>query len=152
MKQVLQAANRRFYQMSAGQFELRIMDLAQAAKGSNRGLDLMVHSFVTGASREVRTLSGGESFMAALSLALGMADCIQAQSSALNLDMMFIDEGFGSLDDYARSQAVKVLKNMSEGTKLIGIISHVTELKQEIDDKLVVTKTDRGSKVRWELG
>lgn len=65
--------------------------------------------------------------------------------------MMFIDEGFGSLDDYARSQAVKVLKNMSEGTKLIGIISHVTELKQEIDDKLVVTKTDRGSKVRWEL-
>lgn len=152
MKQVLQAANKRFYHMSAGQFELRIMDLAQAAKGSNRGLDLMVHSFVTGSSREVRTLSGGESFMAALSLALGMADCIQAQSSALNLDMMFIDEGFGSLDDYARSQAVKVLKNMSEGTKLIGIISHVTELKQEIDDKLVVTKTDRGSKVRWELG
>lgn len=78
--------------MSAGQFELRMYDLEKAGEGKNRGLDLMVYSTVTGKEREVRTLSGGESFMAALSLALGMADQIQQSSAAINLDMMFIDE------------------------------------------------------------
>ena len=90
----------------------------------------MVWSAVTGKEREVRTLSGGESFMAALSLALGMADQIQAGASAVHLDIMFIDEGFGSLDEHARDKAVRVLQDMAEGSKLIGIISHVTELKQ----------------------
>lgn len=82
--------------------------------------------------------------MAALSLALGMADQIQESSAAINLDMMFIDEGFGSLDEHSRDQAVKVLQNMAEGEKLIGIISHVTELKQEIEDQLIVTQRRSG--------
>ena len=111
----------------------------------------MVYSAVTGKVREVRTLSGGESFMAALSLALGMADQIQESSAAINLDMMFIDEGFGSLDEHSRDQAVKVLQNMAEGEKLIGIISHVTELKQEIEDQLIVTKDDQGSHTCWQI-
>jgi exonuclease SbcC len=137
--------------MSAGQFELRMYDRDKAGEGKNKGLDLMVYSSVTGKEREVRTLSGGESFMAALSLALGMADQIQERSAAVNLDVMFIDEGFGSLDDHSRNQAVRVLMNMAGGSKLIGIISHVTELKQEIDNQLVVTKDDEGSHVRWQI-
>ena len=137
--------------MSAGQFELRMYDLEKAGEGKNRGLDLMVYSAVTGKEREVRTLSGGESFMAALALALGMADQIQESSVAVNLDMMFIDEGFGSLDEHSRNQAVKVLLEMAEGSKLIGIISHVTELKQEIEDQLIVTKDETGSHVRWQI-
>ena len=111
----------------------------------------MVYSSVTGREREIRTLSGGESFMAALSLALGMADQIQESSAAINLDMMFIDEGFGSLDDHSRNQAVKVLQQMANGSKLIGIISHVTELKQEIEDQLIVKKDEEGSHVRWQI-
>ena len=151
LEQILEAANQRFQDMSAGQFELRMCDIDKAGTGKNRGLDLMVCSAVTGKVREVRTLSGGESFMAALSLALGMADQIQESSAAINLDMMFIDEGFGSLDEHSRDQAVKVLQNMAEGEKLIGIISHVTELKQEIEDQLIVTKDDQGSHTRWQI-
>ena len=150
LERILDAANLRFLEMSAGQFELRMVDLSRAGEGKNRGLDLMVYSNVTGREREVRTLSGGESFMAALSLALGMADQIQEKSSSIRLEVMFIDEGFGSLDDHAREQAVKVLKRMAGGTRLIGIISHVTELKQEIEDQLIVEKDDEGSRVRWQ--
>lgn len=152
LEKILSAANRRFLQMSAGQFELRIAKDEVAGKGRNRGLDLIVYSHVTGKEREIRTLSGGESFMAALSLALGMSDGIQQNDSAIHLDIMFIDEGFGSLDDHSRMQAIKVLKNMAGGSKLIGIISHVTELKQEIEDKLVVKKDSRGSKAFWQMG
>ena len=151
LEKILYAANRRFQDMSAGQFELRMVDVEKAGEGKNRGLDLMVYSNVTGKEREVRTLSGGESFMAALSLALGMADQIQENSAAINLDIMFIDEGFGSLDEHSRNQAVKVLLEMAEGSKLIGIISHVTELKQEIEDQLLVRKDESGSHVRWEI-
>ena len=151
LERILYAANRRFQEMSAGQFELRMYDLEKAGEGKNRGLDLMVYSTVTGKEREVRTLSGGESFMAALSLALGMADQIQESSAAVNLDMMFIDEGFGSLDEHSRNQAVKVLQEMAEGSRLIGIISHVTELKQEIEDQLIVNKDENGSRVRWQI-
>lgn len=150
LSQILNAANRRFQTMSAGQFELRMTDDEKAGDGRNRGLDLMVYSTVTGKEREIRTLSGGESFMAALALSLGMADQIQANKAAVNMDMMFVDEGFGSLDDHSRNQAIKVLKNMAGGSKLIGIISHVSELKQEIDSKLVVRKTEKGSEVSWQ--
>ena len=157
LERILFAANARFREMSSGQFELRMVGEDQAGEGKNRGLDLMVYSTVTGREREVRTLSGGESFMAALSLALGMADQISAKVSGINLDIMFIDEGFGSLDDKARSQAVKVLQQMAaagnEGgeSKLIGIISHVTELKQEIEDQLLVMRDEEGSHVRWKI-
>ena len=151
LEKILYAANRRFRDMSAGQFELRMYNLEKAGEGKNRGLDLMVYSAVTGTEREERTLSGGESFMAALALALGMADQIQESSAAINLDMMFIDEGFGSLDEHSRNQAVKVLLEMAEGSKLIGIISHVTELKQEIEDQLIVIKDESGSHVKWQI-
>ena len=89
--------------------------------------------------------------MAALSLALGMADQIQEKSGAINLEMMFVDEGFGTLDDNSRNKAIRILKTMANGAKLIGIISHVNELKQEIDEQLIVTKDENGSKVRWQL-
>ena len=151
LERILYAANRRFLEMSAGQFELRMRDVDSAGTGKNRGLDLMVYSAVTGKEREVRTLSGGESFMAALSLALGMADQIQESRASVSLDMMFIDEGFGSLDDNARAKAVRVLKEMAGQTRLIGIISHVTELKQEIEDQLIVSKDENGSSVRWQI-
>ena len=151
LQRILYAANARFQDMSAGQFELRICSEEQAGDGKNRGLDLMVYSTVTGKEREVRTLSGGESFMAALSLALGMADQIQENSAAINLDMMFIDEGFGSLDAHSRDQAVRVLQQMASGSKLIGIISHVTELKLAIEAQLVVTKDETGSHPHWEI-
>lgn len=149
LERILYAANRRFRDMSAGQYELKMVNIDQAGEGKNRGLDLMVYSEVTGKEREVRTLSGGESFMAALSLALGMADQIQEGSAAIGLDMMFIDEGFGSLDDHSRGQAVKVLKQMAGGSRLIGIISHVSDLKQEIEDQLYIAKDDYGSHAQW---
>lgn len=151
LAQILAAANRRFSEMSAGQFELRLIPIDNAGQGKNQGLDLIIYSTVTGKLRNVKTLSGGESFMAALSLALGLSDQIQANTSAINLDIMFIDEGFGSLDDHSRSQAIKVLKRLSSTDKLIGIISHVTELKQEIDNQLIVRKNDKGSHVEWQI-
>ena len=151
LEHILDAANARFEEMSAGQFQLQMMDMEEASTGKNKGLDLVVYSTVTGKKRPVGTLSGGESFMAALSLALGMADEITRRSAAINLDVMFIDEGFGSLDDHSRNQAVKVLRQMAGGTRLVGIISHVSELKQEIDDQLLVTKDHEGSYARWQL-
>lgn len=152
LEQSLRAANRRFAQMTAGQFQLRMTKLEQAGDGRNRGLDLMVWSAVTGTERPVNTLSGGESFMAALAMALGMADQIQQSSAAVQLDIMFIDEGFGSLSDNARSEAVRVLQEMAGGQRLVGIISHVAELRQEISDHLVVKKTAQGSTASWQLG
>ena len=151
LERILYAANLRFKEMSAGQFSLRMYSVEKAGEGRNRGLDLMVYSAVTGKEREVRTLSGGESFMAALSLALGMADQISESSAAIHPDVMFIDEGFGSLDEHSRGQAVKVLQQMAGGSKLIGIISHVTELKNEIEDQLIVTRDEEGSHVRWQI-
>ena len=151
LEKILISANKRFSSMTGGQFELRTYEIEKAGQGTNKGLDLMVYSYITGKSRDVRTLSGGESFQAALSLALGMADQIQARSGAVRLDMMFVDEGFGTLDNNARNEAVKILKNMAGGSKLIGIISHVNELKQEIEEQLIVTKDENGSRARWQL-
>ena len=151
LQQILRAANQRFLEMSAGQFELRMTGEDRAGEGRNRGLELQVFSHATGKVREIRTLSGGESFMAALSLAMGMADQIQENSASVHLDILFVDEGFGSLDEHSRNQAVRVLQRMAGGTKLIGIISHVTELKQEIEDQLIVSKDEEGSHVRWQI-
>ena len=151
LQSILNAANQRFLEMSSGEFELRMIDDEHAGEGrTNQGLDLMVYSYATSETRRVETLSGGETFMAALSLALGMADQIQAASGNIHLDMMFIDEGFGSLDDHARDNAIRVLQNMAGGSKLIGIISHVSELQQQIEDQLVVTRdVHTGSHARW---
>ncbi|SFT63272.1 exonuclease SbcC [Selenomonas sp. GACV-9] len=151
LQQILGAANRRLRSMSGNQFELMMLDETEAARGGNYGLDLKVFHIVTGKERAIQTLSGGESFMAALSLALGLSDQIQANRASINLDVLFIDEGFGSLDDNSRNEAVRVLQKMAGGSKLVGIISHVTELKQEIDNQLLVTKDDKGSHVQWQI-
>ena len=149
MKKILCDANRRFRDMSNGQFELKLINVEDAGEGKNKGLDLEVLSIVTDKTRSVNTLSGGESFMAALSLALGMADQIQAATAAIHLDVMFIDEGFGSLSDNARNEAVNILKEMAGKQRQIGIISHVSELKDEIENQLIVKKDDRGSHISW---
>lgn len=149
MEKILCDANRRFRDMSNGQFELKLINVEDAGEGKNKGLDLEVYSIVTGKTRSVNTLSGGESFMAALSLALGMADQIQAATAAIHLDVMFIDEGFGSLSDNARNEAVNILKEMAGKQRRIGIISHVSELKDEIENQLIVKKDDRGSHISW---
>ena len=149
MEKILCDANRRFRDMSNGQFELKLINVEDAGEGKNKGLDLEVYSIVTGKTRSVNTLSGGESFMAALSLALGMADQIQAATAAIHLDVMFIDEGFGSLSDNARNEAVNIVKEMAGKQRQIGIISHVSELKDEIENQLIVKKNDRGSHISW---
>lgn len=151
LQKILLHANRRFTKMTASQYRLELMELEDAATGKNKGLDLMVHSFVNGGKRPVNTLSGGESFMAALSMALGMADQIQESSAGISLDVMFIDEGFGSLDDRSRNEAVRILSDMAGDSRLIGIISHVNELKTRIDDQLIITKDEKGSHSRWVI-
>ena len=87
--------------------------------------------------------------MASLAMALGMSDIVQNNSGKTQIDTMFIDEGFGSLDDYSRQQAINILKGLADGRRMIGIISHVTELKEQIECQLVVSKTGRGSSVKW---
>ena len=150
-RQMIQAANRRLRRMTDGAFELQCRELEDLGKQGEVGLDLDVYSFVTDRVRDVKTLSGGESFMAALSMALGMADIIQSTAGSVKMDAMFIDEGFGSLDEESRVRAVQVLKELSGGKRLIGIISHVTELKEEMGHKLVVKKENGGSQVHWEI-
>lgn len=152
LQEILGAANRRFRKMTNGEYELRLLDYDKGAHGNsggNAGLDLTVFSQSAQSTRNIDTLSGGESFMAALALSLGMADIIEQYSSAVQLDIMFIDEGFGSLDDNARREAVRILQGMTEGSKLVGIISHVSELKNEIDRQLIVTKDGNGSHAKW---
>lgn len=151
LRRILAEANRRFLSMSMGQFVLKLKDISDAGKSGNEGLDLYVHSLITNSDRDVNTLSGGEAFMAALSMALGLSDVVTQTAGSVHLDMMFIDEGFGSLDDASRMHAIRVLNELAEGQTLVGIISHVTELKEQIEQKLVVKRTDRGSRLAWEV-
>ncbi|MEE0420771.1 MAG: SMC family ATPase [Lachnospiraceae bacterium] len=150
-KHMIQAANRRLLYMNNERFMLQCRELDALGRQGEVGLDLDIYSLETDTSRDVKTLSGGESFMAALSMALGMADVIQNTAGNVQIDAMFIDEGFGSLDEESRGRAVSILKELAGGRRMIGIISHVTELKEQMDRKLVVEKTNRGSRVRWEL-
>ena len=148
---ILKEANKRLYTMSNNQFILKCRDMEDLSGQGEVGLDLDVYSMVNDQVRDVKTLSGGESFMAALSMALGMSDIIQNTAGSIHIDTMFIDEGFGSLSDDTRMQAIKILNDLSDGKRLVGIISHVTELKAQIGTKLVVTKGEKGSKARWEM-
>ncbi len=149
-RQIIEYANRRLYPMSGGQFILQCREFGDLGTRGSVGLDLDVYSIVNDRVRDVKTLSGGESFMAALSMALGMADIIQNNLGSIHIDTMFIDEGFGTLSEETRNQAIRILNELSGGKRLIGIISHVSELKAQVETRLTVSKTARGSKTRWE--
>lgn len=149
-KQVILQANIRLRLLTDGAFTLRCREEAKN-KVSQSGLDLEVFDRSTGKWRDVSTLSGGESFLASMALALGLSDMAQARSGGIRLDAMFIDEGFGSLSENALNQAVDLLGSLADGKRLVGVISHVNELKSRIGNKLIVRKTPLGSRIETEL-
>jgi len=145
---IIARANTRFMVMSGGQYEMKRRQDA-VNKRSQTGLEIDIIDHYNGSIRSVNTLSGGESFKASLSLALGLSDEIQASAGGIRLDTMFVDEGFGSLDDESLNQAMNALKGLTEGNRLVGIISHVNELKERIDKQISVTKDrEGGSKIK----
>ena len=148
---ILRRANLRLMTMSSGQYELKRQEKGESKK-EKAGLDLNVIDHYNGTERSVKTLSGGESFQASLSLALGLSDEIQAGAGGIRLDAMFVDEGFGSLDEDSLNQAIRSLNDLAQGQRLVGIISHVGELKDRIERKIIVTKkrssTGVGSQVQ----
>jgi len=143
-RQVVAAANKRLTALTDGMFTLRCKNDTRN-RMSQTGLDLDVLDRGTGMWRDVSTLSGGESFLASLALALGLSDVVQSQSGGVRIDAMFIDEGFGSLDENALKNAVEQLSRLADGKRLIGVISHVTELSERIDRKIEIRKTLTGS-------
>ena len=144
---ILSRANLRLRKMSAGQYDLQRRHAPSSYRGQS-GLELDIVDHVNGTMRSVNTLSGGEAFLASLALALGLSDEVQ-MSTGIRLDTLFVDEGFGSLDSEALSKAYNTLAGLTEGNRLVGIISHVPELKERIDKQIVVTKEKMGgSKAR----
>lgn len=148
-KQVIAAANKRLSDLTEGMFVLRCKEEAKNMR-SQVGLDLDVFDRGTNQWRDVSTLSGGESFMASMALALGLSDIAQEGSGEIRLESMFIDEGFGSLDETALQQALALLAKLADGNRLIGVISHMPELKDRIENKIVVTKKLTGSVIQTE--
>ena len=140
---IIMRANTRFMLLTNGQFELKRSESKDNYKNQT-GLELDIIDHYNATVRSVKSLSGGEAFEASLSMALGMSDEIQSRSGGIQIDTMFIDEGFGSLDDESLSQAVKVLYSLSASNRLIGIISHVSMLKDKIDKQIIVTKQKNG--------
>ena len=150
-KQVVAAANKRLTVLTDGMFTLRCKEEA-ADRVHQSGLDLDVLDRSTGQWRDVSTLSGGESFLASLALALGLSDVVQGQSGAIRMEAMFIDEGFGTLDENALRNSLRVLGELAEGKRLVGIISHVQDLEEKIEKQIVVSKTLRGSEITIVAG
>ena len=146
---VIIEANKRLLKMTDNRF-LLVRKESSERVSDKIGLELEVIDNYNGKRRDVKSLSGGEAFKAALSLALGLSDVIQSYSGGIIVDTMFIDEGFGSLDTESREQAINTLNQLTDNHKLIGIISHVTELKERIDKKVIVTKSTDGSKITIE--
>lgn len=147
---IIEAANIRFSQMTCNRFELlRKEELGDKRKG--QGLDLEVFDNYTGKSRDVKTLSGGECFKASLSMALGLADVVQSYSGGIQLDTMFIDEGFGTLDPESLDSAIECLVDLQDDGRVVGVISHVQELKDRIETKLEVSSTNKGSKAVFKV-
>ncbi|WP_305766860.1 AAA family ATPase [Candidatus Epulonipiscium viviparus] len=147
-EEIIDAANIRLKQLTANRFTLNRQK--EIVKGrNNQGLELTVFDKYTHSTRDATTLSGGESFQASLSLALGLSDVIQTKSKGIKLDMMFIDEGFGTLDSETLGVAVDTLMELKQDERLIGIISHVEELKNKISTQLEVIPTNNGSSVKW---
>ncbi len=148
--QILAAANDRLRRMTDGQYELQRKDEATNLR-KNTGLDIEVMDHYSGKPRSVKTLSGGESFKAALSLALGLSDIIQSFAGGIEVDAMFVDEGFGSLDSNSLEQALSALNALTIGNRLVGIISHVAELKERIDKKILLEKKRDGSILKLDI-
>jgi exonuclease SbcC len=147
---VLVAASQRLRGMSSGRFDLeRERERGDARRAA--GLDLVVLDSCTGTSRPVNTLSGGEGFMASLALALGLADVVQSYAAGIRLETIFVDEGFGTLDEEAMDKALETLMKLGEGGRLVGIISHVPELRGRIDARLEVRPTEKGSVARFVM-
>lgn len=138
-ERIIQRANTRLMVMSDGQYELRRRKVASDYRGQS-GLELDVKDYYNGSVRDVKSLSGGESFKASLSLALGLSDEVQSMAGGIRLETMFVDEGFGSLDGDSLQQAIRALTSLADGNRLVGIISHVAELKEKIDKQIVVKK------------
>ena len=139
---ILERANIRLRKMSGGQYDLKRRRTASSIRGQS-GLELDIVDHINTTERSVNTLSGGEAFLASLALALGLSDEVQ-MSTGIRLDTLFVDEGFGSLDSEALSKAYNTLAGLTEGNRLVGIISHVAELKERIDRQIVVTKDRSG--------
>ena len=139
---IVARANVRLMKMTGGQYDLKRRKTADTMRGQT-GLELDVIDHYNGTERSVKTLSGGESFKASLALALGLSDEVQ-MSTGIQLDTLFVDEGFGSLDPESLNQAYNTLAGLTEGNRLVGIISHVAELKERIDKQIVVTKEKSG--------
>lgn len=150
-EKILAAANRRFLTFTNGRMKLKSRPVEDMGHVGAAGLELNVYVMATGKERDVKTLSGGESFLASLSLALGLSDVVQSQAGAVRLESMFVDEGFGALDEGTREQAVRVLNDLAGDDRLVGIISHVDALKDSIGKKLVVEKTSHGSRIAWDI-
>ena len=150
-ERVLQRANLRLRDMTQGRYEMQRRKKAENNR-SQTGLDIDVMDYYTGKCRSVKTLSGGESFLGALALALGMSDVIQGYAGGVQVETVFIDEGFGSLDSTALEQAISVLVRLTGGNRLIGIISHVTELKERIGQQILVQRGSNGSTARSITG
>ena len=150
-KQVTAAANKRLTILTDGMFTLRCREEARD-RVHQSGLDLEVLDRSTGQWRDVSTLSGGESFLASLALALGLSDVVQSQSGTIRMDAMFIDEGFGTLDENALMASLRVLSELADGKRQIGIISHVHDLEERIEKQIVVSKTPKGSQIRIQAG
>ncbi|MFA6849143.1 MAG: SMC family ATPase [Selenomonadaceae bacterium] len=147
---VIEAANMRLKIMSRGQYLLQPGE--RARKNAAGGLDMEIFDAYTGYARPMATLSGGESFLASLSLALGLADVVQSYAGGIHLDTIFVDEGFGTLDAETLDMALKALIELQKGGRIVGIISHVEELKERIDARLEVTKTREGSTAKFIVG
>ena len=147
---VLLAASQRLQLMSKGRYRLlRKEDRAKGNKAS--GLELEVEDAYTAKVRAVATLSGGESFMAALSMALGLSDVVQAYAGGIRLDTLFIDEGFGSLDQDSLELAIRTLMDLQSAGRMVGVISHVTEMKEQIGSRIDLKKTAMGSEINIVL-
>ena len=146
-EEILNAANIRFRKMTAGRYEMhRAQEVGDGRTKDN--LEIQVMDYYTGRQRSVRTLSGGESFKASLSLALGLSDVIQAMSGGIRVEALFIDEGFGALDSESLDQACETLLSLVESDRLIGIISHVPELRERISKQILIDKQGSGSTLK----